>query len=57
MGGPESMEQRNLRLRWLVVWVVAAVWMVAVLARLSYLQLFDYSDIPRQGAAPAAAHL
>ncbi len=36
------MEQRNLRLRWLIVWVVAAVWMFAVLARLSYLQLFDY---------------
>jgi len=38
------MEQRNPRLRWLIVWVVAAVWMVAVLARLSYLQLFCYSD-------------
>ena len=38
------MEQRNPRLRWLVVWVVAVVWMVAVLARLSYLQLFRYSD-------------
>ncbi len=38
------MEQRNPRLRWLVVWVVAAVWMVAVLARLSYLQLFCYSE-------------
>ena len=41
---PDSMEQRNPRLRWLIVWVVAAVWMVAVLARLSYLQLFCYSD-------------
>src|SRR5271169_1915587 len=40
----EPMEQRSPRLRWLVVWVVAAVWMVAVLARLSYLQLFCYSD-------------
>ena len=38
------MEQRNPRLRWLIVWVVAVVWMVAVLARLGYLQLFCYSD-------------
>src|ERR1700681_1434287 len=38
------MEQRNPRLRWLVVWVLAAVWMLAVLARLSYLQLFSYSE-------------
>src|SRR5271155_1535015 len=38
------MEQRNPRLRWLVVWVLAVVWMVAVLARLSYLQLFCYSE-------------
>jgi cell division protein FtsI (penicillin-binding protein 3) len=38
------MEQRNPRLRWLVVWVVAVVWMVAVLARLGYLQLFCYSE-------------
>lgn len=38
------MHQRNLRLRWLVVWVLAVVWMAAVLARLSYLQLFCYSD-------------
>src|SRR5579864_562774 len=38
------MEQRNLRLRWLVVWAVAGVWMVAVLARLTYLQLFSYSE-------------
>jgi cell division protein FtsI/penicillin-binding protein 2 len=36
------MEQRSPRLRWLVVWAV--VWMVAVLARLSYLQLFCYSE-------------
>src|SRR5271165_2480715 len=40
----EPMEQRSPRLRWLVVWVVAVVWMVAVLARLSYLQLFCYSE-------------
>ena len=38
------MEQRNPRLRWLIVWVLAVVWMVAVLARLSYLQLFCYSE-------------
>jgi cell division protein FtsI (penicillin-binding protein 3) len=38
------MGQHNPRLRWLVVWVLAAVWMVAVLARLSYLQLFCYSE-------------
>jgi len=38
------MEQRNPRLRWLVVWVVAVVWMAVVLARLSYLQLFHYSE-------------
>jgi cell division protein FtsI (penicillin-binding protein 3) len=38
------MEQRGARLRWLVVWVVAVVWMGAVLARLSYLQLFCYSE-------------
>src|ERR1700691_2672630 len=45
MGGPVSMEQqRNLRLRWLIVWVVAAVWMLAVLARLTYIQLFDYGS-------------
>jgi cell division protein FtsI (penicillin-binding protein 3) len=38
------MEQRNARLRWLTIWVLAAVWMVAILARLTYLQLFQYSD-------------
>src|ERR1700689_2327403 len=38
------MEQRNPRLRWLVVWVLAVVWMVAVVGRLSYLQLFRYSE-------------
>src|ERR1700723_1790295 len=38
------MEQRSPRLRWLVVWVVAVVWMVAGLARLSYLQLLCYSE-------------
>jgi cell division protein FtsI/penicillin-binding protein 2 len=38
------MEQRNPRLRWLVVWVLAMVWMAAVFVRLSYLQLFRYSE-------------
>lgn len=38
------MEQRNPRLRWLIVWVAAVVWIVAVLGRLSYLQLFCYSE-------------
>src|SRR5271169_4325221 len=38
------MEQRNPRLRWLVIWVLAAFWMAVVLARLSYLQLFCYSE-------------
>ncbi|HXA56660.1 MAG TPA: penicillin-binding protein [Candidatus Acidoferrum sp.] len=38
------MEQRNARLRWLTVWALAAVWMVAILARLTFLQLFQYSD-------------
>jgi cell division protein FtsI (penicillin-binding protein 3) len=38
------MEQRNPRLRWLVVWVLAVVWMAAVLDRLAYVQLFCYSE-------------
>jgi cell division protein FtsI (penicillin-binding protein 3) len=38
------MEQRTPRLRWLVVWVVAVVWMAAVLGRLSYLQLICYGE-------------
>lgn len=38
------MEQRSPRLRWFVVWVLAVVWMGAVLGRLSYLQLFCYSE-------------
>jgi len=38
------MEQRNRRLRWLVIWVLAVVWMAAVLFRLGYLQLFRYSE-------------
>ncbi len=38
------MEQRSPRLRWLLIWIVAVVWMAAVLGRLGYLQLFCYSD-------------
>src|ERR1022692_5245061 len=38
------MEQRNPRLRWLIIWVLAVFWMAVVLARLSYLQLFSYSE-------------
>jgi cell division protein FtsI/penicillin-binding protein 2 len=38
------MEQRSPRLRWLAVWVLAVVWMAAVLGRLTYLQLFCYSE-------------
>ncbi len=38
------MEQRNPRLRWLVVWVLALAWMAVVVGRLSYLQLFSYSE-------------
>jgi len=38
------MEQRNPRLRWLVVWVLAVAWMAVVVGRLSYLQLFSYSE-------------
>jgi cell division protein FtsI (penicillin-binding protein 3) len=38
------MEQRNPRLRWLVVWVLAVVWIAAVIGRLGYLQLFSYSE-------------
>ncbi len=38
------MESRNPRVRWLVVFVLALVWMGAVFARLGYLQLFRYSD-------------
>jgi cell division protein FtsI (penicillin-binding protein 3) len=43
-GGPDFMEQRNARLRWLFIWALAALWMVAILGRLTYLQLFQYSD-------------
>jgi cell division protein FtsI (penicillin-binding protein 3) len=38
------MEQRRPRLRWLVVWVLAVVWMAAIVGRLSYLQLICYGE-------------
>src|SRR6516162_1767532 len=38
------MEQRNPRLRWLIVLSLAIVWIAIILARLSYLQLFSYSE-------------
>jgi cell division protein FtsI (penicillin-binding protein 3) len=38
------MEQRNPRLRWLVVWVLAMAWMAVLIGRLSFLQLFSYSE-------------
>jgi cell division protein FtsI (penicillin-binding protein 3) len=38
------MEQRSLCRRWLVVGVVALIWMAAVLFRLSYLQLICYAE-------------
>jgi cell division protein FtsI (penicillin-binding protein 3) len=38
------MGQRNPRLRWLIVWAVAILWMALVLTRLSYLQLFCYGE-------------
>jgi cell division protein FtsI/penicillin-binding protein 2 len=38
------MEQRNPRLRWLIVWALAVVWIAVILVRLSYLQLFSYSE-------------
>src|SRR5579864_9625136 len=38
------MEQHNPRLRWLAVWVLAVAWMVVVVGRLSFLQLFSYSE-------------
>src|SRR6266404_3699485 len=43
-GRPDYMEQRRPRLRWLVVWVFAVVWMAVVVGRLSYLQLFCYGE-------------
>jgi cell division protein FtsI/penicillin-binding protein 2 len=38
------MEQRCLRVRWLVVWVLALVWMATVAARLGYLQIVRYGE-------------
>jgi len=38
------MAPRNPRLRWLIVWVLAVLWIGIILARLSYLQLFSYSE-------------
>jgi cell division protein FtsI (penicillin-binding protein 3) len=38
------MEQRRPRLRWLLIWAVAVVWMAAVLGRLGYLQLVCYGE-------------
>ncbi|HXW61411.1 MAG TPA: penicillin-binding transpeptidase domain-containing protein [Candidatus Acidoferrales bacterium] len=38
------MEQRNPRLRWLIVWSLAVVWIAIILTRLVYLQLFCYSE-------------
>src|SRR5580700_7130995 len=38
------MLQGNPRLRWLVIWVLATVWMAAIVGRLGFLQLFHYSD-------------
>ncbi len=38
------MEQRSARTRWLVVFGLAILWVVVVLLRLSYLQLYRYSD-------------
>jgi len=44
MGRAEFMEQRNPRLRWLIIWALAIVWIAVILGRLSYLQLFCYSE-------------
>ncbi|HLW42934.1 MAG TPA: penicillin-binding protein 2, partial [Candidatus Acidoferrales bacterium] len=41
---PEPMVQSSSRLRLLVIFGLAVVWMVAVLARVSYLQLFRYRE-------------
>jgi cell division protein FtsI (penicillin-binding protein 3) len=38
------MEQRKPRLRWLVVWVLAVLWLVVIVGRLSYLQLICYGE-------------
>jgi cell division protein FtsI (penicillin-binding protein 3) len=36
--------RRNPRMRWLVVCIVATLWLAVILGRLSYLQLFRYSE-------------
>ena len=38
------MQQRSARTRWLVVFGFAILWMAAIVFRLSYLQLYRYSD-------------
>ena len=38
------MEQRSPRARWVVIFLLAVVWMGAVFARVTYLQLFRYSE-------------
>ncbi len=38
------MQQRSARTRWLVVFGLAILWMAAIVFRLSYLQLYRYSD-------------
>ena len=38
------MQQRSARTRWFVVFALAILWIVAILLRLSYLQLYRYSD-------------
>jgi cell division protein FtsI (penicillin-binding protein 3) len=38
------MEQRSPRIRWFVVFLLAVLWMGAIFARVTYLQLFRYSE-------------
>ncbi|HEY4739807.1 MAG TPA: penicillin-binding protein [Candidatus Acidoferrales bacterium] len=38
------MEQRSPRVRWFVVFLLAVIWMGAIVARVTYLQLFRYSE-------------
>jgi len=38
------MEQRSPRVRWFVVFLLAVLWMGAIFARVTYLQLFRYSE-------------
>ncbi|MFZ0909978.1 MAG: penicillin-binding transpeptidase domain-containing protein [Candidatus Acidiferrales bacterium] len=39
-----AMDQRSPRIRWFVVFLLAVVWMGAIFARVTYLQLFRYSE-------------